>query len=176
MHQKNLHHVEYKEVCHKSNASGRSAYVPGKSVVVIKWVTEGKIKSLHPPCLGKASPVDSHPYICKNCRKQRIDILNLMKKGKTLHYLLRDLVLEPVVSGRSMLQNRKLNLNLIKLIKIVQLTRENKSLRKFCYGRKFWEEILSEACDLHNEKKLVSTKKSYWKNEIRVKSQVHRYN
>ena len=38
---------------------------------------------------------------------------------------------------------------------IVQLKRENKALQRFIYGRKFWEEILSEACDSCNEEKLV---------------------
>ena len=79
---KNLHYLEYKELCHKSNTSGRSVYVPGKSVVVIKSnsaVIDGGIKSLDPPCLGKASLVGNHPYTCGNCWKQRIDLINLLK-------------------------------------------------------------------------------------------------
>ena len=37
----------------------------------------------------------------------------------------------------------------------MQLRRESKSLRRFCYDKKSWEEILSEACGSCNEEKLV---------------------
>ena len=80
---KNLHHLEYKELCHKSNTLERSVYVPGKSIVVIKGnsaVIEGRIKSLDAPCLGKASSVNNHPYTFENCWKQRIDLINLINK------------------------------------------------------------------------------------------------
>ena len=66
------HYLEYKELCHKSNTSRRSVYVPGKSVAVIKGnsaVIEGGIKSLDPSCLCKASSVGNHPYTCENCWK-----------------------------------------------------------------------------------------------------------
>ena len=49
-------------------------------------VIEGVIKSLDPPCVGKASSVGNHPYTCENCWKQGIYLVNLMKKGKNQSY------------------------------------------------------------------------------------------
>ena len=67
---KYLHNQEFEELCQESNASCKSLYVRAETNVIIngKSVLIGAgIKSLDPPCLGKASPFGPHPYTCDAC-------------------------------------------------------------------------------------------------------------
>ena len=57
----------------------------GESNVIIndKSVLIGTgIKSLDPPCIGKASPFGPHPYTCDVCRNQRVDLKDALNKRK----------------------------------------------------------------------------------------------
>ena len=68
---------EFVELCQESNTSCKSLYVPGETNVVIngKSVLIGaEIKSLDPPCLGKASSFGPHPNTCDACWNQGVDL------------------------------------------------------------------------------------------------------
>ena len=59
--------------------------MPGETNVIIngKSVLIGAgIKSLDPPCLGKASPFCPHPYTCDKCWNQRVDLKDVLNKRK----------------------------------------------------------------------------------------------
>ena len=65
---KYLHNEEFEELFQENNVSCKSFYVPGKT----NAITTGKsvligacIKSLDPPCLGKASPFGSYPGLSR---------------------------------------------------------------------------------------------------------------
>ena len=76
---------EVEELCQESNASCKSIYVPGETNVIIygKSVLIGAgIKSLDPPCLGRASPFGQHPYTCDACWNQRVDLKDVLNKRK----------------------------------------------------------------------------------------------
>ena len=119
-------------------------------------VIDGGIKSLDPPCLGKASLVGNHPYTCENCWKQRIDLINLLKRRENAKLLTEGSRVGASGFRKTYASQQEAEFKLDKVTQeILQLKRENKSLQRFCYDRKSWEEMLSEACDSCNEEKLV---------------------
>ena len=80
-----LHNQEFEELCQEKNASYKSIYVQGETNIIIngKSVLIGVgIKSLDPPCLGKASPFGSHPYTYDACWNQRVDLKDVLNKRK----------------------------------------------------------------------------------------------
>ena len=154
-----LHVPEHQQICKESKSSSRSVYIPGRSTVIMggKSVEIGAgIKSLIPPCLGKASSVGSHPYTCNNCWEQKnslIDVMNKRKKSKLMTSSSRI----GVPGFRTSYATKKeteidfTNLNKVNTV----LQKENQSLRKMYFDKRSWEEMLSEACESHNEEKLV---------------------
>ena len=59
--------------------------MPGEANIIIngKSVLIGAdIKSLDPPCLGKASPFGSHQNTCDACWNQRVDLKDVLNKRK----------------------------------------------------------------------------------------------
>ena len=46
------------------------------------------IKSLYPSCLGKASPLGPHPYMCDVCWNQRVDLKDVLNKRKESRLIL----------------------------------------------------------------------------------------
>ena len=60
---KYLYNREFEEICQDGNASSKSLYIPGETNIIIngKSVLIGTgIKSIDPPCLGKASSFGPH--------------------------------------------------------------------------------------------------------------------
>ena len=92
---KYIHNQEFEELCQERNASCKSLYVSRESNVIIngKSVLIGAgIKSLDPPCLGKASPFRPHPYTCDAWWNQRVDLKDVLNKGKCLGLFQANLV------------------------------------------------------------------------------------
>ena len=65
----------------------QSIYVPHNSQEVHigtdTFLVSGGIKSLDPPCIGRANAFGEHPYTCHECHKQLRDLNNLIGKRKS---------------------------------------------------------------------------------------------
>ena len=80
------HLIDAKELIEKANKSYRSIYTPMKCTInpFSQCVqVDGSIKSVDPPCTGKAASYGENPYSCANCAKQLRDLKDILRhRGK----------------------------------------------------------------------------------------------
>ena len=154
-----LHDKEFKDLCKECKTTGRSVYVPGNTTVVLdkkSVLIGGGIKSLDPPCLGRASPYSNHPYTCKSCWLQKRDLKGLLRKRKKPKLNPSRSRLGAPGFRISYASKDEIEANVEKLSQEnSKLKKENKSLRNFCLNKRSWEETLHEACNTYNDEKLV---------------------
>ena len=139
---KYLHNQEFEELCQESNASCKSLYVPGETNVIIngKSVLIGAgIKSIDPPCLGKASPFGPHPYTCDACWNQRVDLKDVLNKRKKSRLIpgrsrLGVCGFRKSYASKSETEVKSEELN----AENVSLKKENRSLRRLYLDKKSW--------------------------------------
>ena len=156
---KYLHNQEFEKICQESNASCKSLYVPGETnvIIIVKSVLIGVgIKSLDPPCLGKACPFGPHPYTCDVCLNQRVDLKDVLNKRKKSRLIpgkspLGVCGFRKSYASKSETEVKSEELN----AENVSLKRENRSLRGLYLDKKCWGEMLTDACNTANEEKLV---------------------
>lgn len=77
-----MHKVEADVLKDEANSSYKSVFIPVFKQVIINGKPvqiNGAIKSLDPPCKGKASSHGEHPYTCTNCFRQLRDLKNTLQ-------------------------------------------------------------------------------------------------
>ena len=156
---KYLHNQQFEEICQESSASCKSLYMSREMNVIInvKSVFTGPgIKSLDPPCLGKAFPFGFHLYTCDVCWNQRVDLKDVLNKRKKSRLIpgksrLGACGFRKSCASKSETEVKSEELN----AENVSLKRENRSLRRLYLDKKSWGEMLTDACNTANEEKLV---------------------
>ena len=102
-------------------------------------LTGACIKSLYPPCLGKASPFVSYPYMCDACWNQRVDLKDVLNKRRKSRLVpgksrLGVCGFRKSYGSKSETKVKSEELN----AENVSLKRENRSLRRLYLDKKSW--------------------------------------
>ena len=112
-------------------------------IINVKSVLTGPgIKSLDPPCLGKAFPFGSHLYTCHACWNQRVDlkdVLNKRKKSRIIPGKSRSNIcgFRKSYASRSETEVKSEELN----SENVSLKKENRGLRRLYLNKKSWGNV-----------------------------------
>ena len=120
--------------------------MPGETNVIINGksvLIEAGIKSLDPPCLGRASPFGSHLYTCDACWDQRFDLKDVLNKRKKSRLIpgksrLGVCGFRKSYASKSETKVKSEELN----AENFSLKRENRSLRQLYLNKKSWGEML----------------------------------
>ena len=155
------HPVHAKELLEESKKTCKSVFVPNKAQLKVEGnvidVTGG-IKSLDPPCLGRALSFGNSPYTCSNCDSQRRYLEDLISKREKAQY-------NPAIQTRYGLPGfRHSYMKISEKDKAltkernnrIQAEKEAKRLRRMVLTTKTWEDVLFQSCENREEQKLIT--------------------